>query len=70
MHKAYIYDQNKAKIATVKDKWFNTNQEYFVLGYKDEIKIQKQFFGRTVQILKNGEPVGTITRQINRNCNR
>ena len=43
---------------------FNTNQEYFVLGYKDEIKIQGKFFGRTTQILKNGEIVGTITRQI------
>ena len=64
IHKAYIYDSNKHKIATVKDKMFNTNQEYFVLGYKDEIKIQGKFFGRTTQILKNGEIVGTITRQI------
>ena len=64
IHKAYIYDANKNKIATVKDKWFNVNQEYFVMGYKDEIKIQGKFFGLTTQILKNGEVIGTIRRQI------
>ena len=64
IHKAYIYDANKHKIATVKDKWFNVNQEYFVMGYKDEIKIQGKFFGLSTQILKNGEVIGTIRRQI------
>ena len=64
VHKAYIYDANKNKIATVKDKWFNVKQEYFVLGYKDEIKIQGKFFGLTTQILRNGEVIGTIRRQI------
>lgn len=64
VHKAYIYDENKKKIATVKDKLFNVNQEYFVMGYKDEIKIQGKFFGLTTQILKNGEVIGTIRRQI------
>lgn len=44
---------------------FNVNQEYFVLGYKDEIKINGKFFGLTTQILKNGEVVGTIRHQIN-----
>ena len=65
IHKSYIYDKDKHKIATVKDKMFNVNQEYFVLGYKDEIKINGKFFGLTTQILKNGEVVGTIRRQIN-----
>lgn len=64
IHKAYIYDANKTKIATVKDKWFNVEQEYFVLGYKDEIKIQGKFFGLTTQILRNGEVIGTIRRKI------
>ena len=64
IHKAFIYDSDNNKIATVKDKWFNVNQEYFVMGYKDEIKIQGKFFGLTTQILKNGEVIGTIRRQI------
>ena len=64
VHKAYIYDANKTRIATVKDKWFNVNQEYFILGYKDEIKVEGKFFGLNCQILKNGEVIGTIRREI------
>ncbi len=64
VHKAYIYDASGSKIATVKDKWFNVNQEYFVTGYKDEIKIQGKFFGLTSQILRNGNVIGTVRRQI------
>ena len=64
VHKAYIYDASGSKIATVKAKWFNVNQEYFVLGYKDEIKIQGKFFGLTSQILRNGNVIGTVRRQI------
>lgn len=64
VHKAYIYDANKTKIATVKDKIFNVNREYFVLGYKDEIKIDGNFFSLSCNILKNGEVVGTLRRQI------
>ena len=64
VHKAYIYDASGSKIATVKDKWFNVNQEYFVLGYRDEIKIQGKFFGLTSQILRNGNVIGTVRRQI------
>ena len=63
VHRAYIYDANKNKIATVKDKWFNVNQEYFIQGYKDEIKINGKFFGLSSQILRNGEVIGTIKRQ-------
>ena len=63
IHKAYIYDSNKNKIATVKDKWFNVNQEYFVMGYKDEIKINGKFFSFSSQILRNGEVIGTINRK-------
>ena len=65
VHKAYIYDANKNKIATVKDKFFNVNKEYFVQDYKDEIKLDGKFFSLTCNILKNGEVVGTIRREIN-----
>ncbi len=64
IHKAYIYDANKTKIATVKDKWFNVKQEYFIMGYKDEIKVEGKFFGLSCQILRNGEVIGKITRKI------
>lgn len=64
VHKAYIYDGDDNKVATVKDKWFNVNQEYFIMGYKDEIKVEGKFFGLTTKILRNGEVIGTIRRQI------
>lgn len=64
VHKAYIYDASNNKIATVKDKWFNANQEYFILGYKDEIMIRGKFFSLSSKILRNGEVIGTIKRQI------
>lgn len=64
VRKAYIYDVEKNKVATVKDKWFNVKNEYFITGYKDEIKIEGKFFGLTSRILKNNETVGTIRRQI------
>ena len=63
IHKAYIYDANKNKIATVKDKWFNFNNQYFIMGYKDEIKIDGKFFSLSSQILRNGEVMGKIKRQ-------
>ena len=64
VHKAYIYDGTGTKIATVKDKWFNVHSEYFVTGYADEIKVQGKFFGLNCQILRNGDVIGTIRRQI------
>ena len=63
-HKAFIYDENKVKIATVKDKWINVKREYFIEGMGDEIKIEGGFFSLSCQILKNGEVIGTIRRKI------
>lgn len=64
VHKAFIYDNNNEKIATVKDKFFNVKNDYFILGNKDEIKINGKFFSLSANILKNGELFGTIRRQI------
>lgn len=63
IHKAYIYDANKTKIATVKDKYFTVRNEFFVEGYKDEIKIDGKFLSFHSKILRNGEVMGTIDRK-------
>lgn len=63
-HSAFIYDANKVRIAKVTSKWINVNNEYFVEGYKDDIKIQGNFFSSQCQIVRNGEVIGTIRRQI------
>lgn len=38
---------------------------FYVVGYKDEIKIEGNFLSFTSQITRNGEVIGTIRRQIN-----
>ncbi len=64
VHKAFIYDSNKDKIAKVKDKYFDIKGVYYVEGYKDEIKIDGKFFSLTSEILKNGEHMAAIRREI------
>lgn len=64
VHKAYVYDAQKNKIATVKDKWFNYNNEFFITGYKDEIRIEGKIFSPECRIIENGEVTGTIRRQL------
>lgn len=63
VHKAYIYDSSNKKVAIVKDKFLNVNKEYFIIGYKDDIKIEGNFLSLKCNILKNGEIIGTINRE-------
>lgn len=62
-HSAFIYDENKEKIARVKKK-VDLKGTFFVEGYKDEIKIEGNFFKLTSTIYRNGEQIGTIKREI------
>lgn len=64
-HSAFIYDENKVKIAKIVANWINVNNEYIVEGYKDEIKIVGSFLSPQCEIVRNGEVIGTIRRQIN-----
>lgn len=64
VHKAFIYNESKEKIATVKDKLFNIHKEYFIQGYKDEIYTEGRFFSLSCKIYKNGKKIGTISRPI------
>lgn len=62
-HKAYIYDCNKQKIATVKDVLKISNgSRYIVEGYKDEISFEGKFLNGTLEILSNNEKIGTLER--------
>ncbi len=62
--RALIYDGNKNKVGTLVDKIVNLNGEYFLEGYKDEIKLQGKFFSLQSTILKNGEPMAMIDRNV------
>lgn len=64
VHKAFIYDAEDKKIATVKDKWLNLKGDLIVKGCDGEIKINGKFMGPTLEIIRNGEVIGVIRRQI------
>lgn len=59
--RAYVYE-GKAKIAKVKHPFFG-GKKFIVQGYKDEILIDGNFFGKNSTITRNGQIVGTITRE-------
>lgn len=58
----YVYDADKNKLARIKRKFFS--KTFIVEGYKDEISIEGEFFSFTSTILRNGAPIGTISRQL------
>ena len=57
--RAFIYDESKTKIATVKRPFLN-KQKFTVEGYRDEILIE--FAGSMATIKRNGNIIGTVTR--------
>ena len=60
-HKAFVYE-GKTKIAQVKRPAFSV-KKYLVEGYKDQIVIDGDFFSPHSTIMRNGVPIGTITRE-------
>ena len=63
-YRAYVYDAEGNKIARVRHPFFG-GKKFIVEGYKDEILIDGDFFSLTSTIMKNGDPIGTINREIN-----
>lgn len=62
-HKSFIYDAQGNKLCSVKDKFFNTKQEYSTNG-SPKYSTAGGFFGREVQLLRDGQPIGVIRRNI------
>ncbi len=62
--RAFIFDANKQKVGTLRDKYVNVNGEYFLEDNPDEIKIQGKAFKMDSKILRNGEVIGTVSRNI------
>lgn len=60
--RAYVYE-GKTKIAKVKHPLFS-GKKFVIEGYKDEILIDGDFFSRVSTIKRNGNAVGTITREL------
>lgn len=60
--RAYVYE-GRTKVAKVKHPLFS-GKKFIVEGYKDEILINGDFFSLKSTITRNGEPIGTINREI------
>lgn len=61
-HSAFVYDEDKNKIAKVKHPMFSV-KKFVVEGYQDEITVDGDFFSLHSEIVRNGEVIGTITRE-------
>ena len=61
-HNAFIYDGNGEKVARIKRK-FGFNNRFVVEGYDNDIKVEGDFLSWTLDIFRDGAPIGTIRRQ-------
>lgn len=64
-HSAYILDKDKNKIARVTRKLFDVKGNYIIENCADEIMVEGRFFGHESKIIRNGEVIGTLRRDIN-----
>ena len=61
---AFIYDAEGNKLLKVKRK-FAIKNDYSVQGTEDEYAIDGSVFGWNFSVIKNGEVIGTIKRELN-----
>ena len=59
-----MFNAEGEKIARVKNKFFSFKDNFIIEGYKDEIKIERTGWLSPSKIERNGEVIGTITKQI------
>lgn len=63
VHKTYIFDAEKNKLATIKKNKFSFNLKYKIEDCVDEMELQGQWFKGESFIMKNGEKIGVIKRE-------
>lgn len=62
--RAFIFDANKQKIATVKNNFNLSNGAKFIVeDFKDEISFDGELLSRQLKILRNGEVAGTLSKE-------
>lgn len=62
-NKVYIFDSNENLLATIKKGKWSINAVYKIEDCADNMSIEGKIFSRTSTILRNGKPVGVITRE-------
>lgn len=63
MNSALIYDANKNLVVRIKQK-FGFRKTFKFIGYKDDIKVDGNFWGWNLTIYKNDQAIGTISRRL------
>jgi len=64
-NKVFVKDARTGeRVATVKKHNWSVNFKYEILDTEDEMSIDGKFFSLTSHIIKNGQPVATINREI------
>ena len=59
----FIYDDSKQKIAKLTRGDFDVKNKYVLKGFEDEILIQGNFASLNMEIQKNGQVIGKISRE-------
>ncbi len=59
----FIYDGSKQKIAMLTRGDFDVKNKYVLKGFEDEILIQGSFASLNMEIQKNGQVIGKISRE-------
>ena len=62
-HKVFIYDASGDRVGTIKKSKWSLNVKYQIEDTADEMSIDGKFFSLTSKIIKNGQPVATISRE-------
>lgn len=61
--KVLIYNADKERIACIKKNRFSWNLKYQIEDTIDNMSIEGKFFSGKSNIMRNGQPVGVITRK-------
>ena len=61
--KVFVFDANGERVATIKKNKWSFNVNYEILDTADEMSIDGKFFSLHSSIMKNGQPVATISRE-------
>lgn len=64
VHKAFVYDADKRKIAVVKNKPFSLKRAFKVDCVDGEITFDGEFFSLSSRILRNGSEIGVLRRDL------
>lgn len=63
-NRTFIYDADKNRVATIKKNKWGITGNYAIEDTVDGMSIEGKFWGLTSKIMRNGQVVGVITRNI------